>query len=102
MWDFIKLTLCSNDRQTMIRVHSIVQMYEDIDSNGKECTRIDFENDFTRVKEDMLTIITLIRNTRLNSIYGLTGVLPIFMLTRIQLRIYKSLTNRQKGNVKHE
>jgi len=73
MWDFIKLTLFSNDRQTMIRVNSIVQMYEDPDSNGKECTRIEFENSFTRVKEDMLTIITLIRNTRLNSIYGLTG-----------------------------
>lgn len=40
MWDFIKLTLSSNDKQTMIRVHSIVQMYEDTDSNGKECTRI--------------------------------------------------------------
>lgn len=74
MWDFVKLTLSSNDKPTMIRVQSIVQMYEDTDySNGKECTRIEFENDITRVKEDILTIMTLIRNTRLSSIYGLTG-----------------------------
>ena len=73
MWDYIKLTLSSNDKPTLIRVNSIVQVYEDTNADGKDCTRIDFENDYTRVKEDMLTIMTLIRNTRLNSIYGLTG-----------------------------
>lgn len=73
MWDFIKLTLSSNDKETWIRVHSIVQMYEDTTSDGKECTRIEFEGDYTRVKENIQTILILIRNTRLNSIYGLTG-----------------------------
>lgn len=73
MWDFIKLTLSSNDNPTLIRVNSIVQVYEDTNSDGIKCTRIDFEHDYTRVKEDLRTIMTLIRNTRLNSIYGLTG-----------------------------
>lgn len=73
MWDFIILTLSSNDKKTLIRVNSIVQIYEDTTSDGKECTRIEFEGDYTRVKEDLRTIMTLIRNTRLNSIYGLTG-----------------------------
>lgn len=73
MWDFIKLTLSSNGKPTMIRVNSIVQIYEDITSNGEDCTRIEFENDFTMVKENMETVMVLIRNTRLNAIYGLTG-----------------------------
>lgn len=73
MWDFIKLTLSSNGKPTLIRVHSIVQIYEETNSDGKECTRIEFENDFTRVEENIQTIMILIRNTRLNSIYGLTG-----------------------------
>ena len=73
MFDFITLTLSSNNKPTLIRVNAIVQIYEDEYHDGEKCTKIEFENDFTRVKEDMLTIMTLIRNTRLNSIYGLTG-----------------------------
>ena len=73
MWDFIKLTLSSNGKPTMIRVNSIVQMYEDTTMEGEEYTRIDFECNSTKVKENIGTIMTLIRNTRLNSIYGLTG-----------------------------
>ena len=73
MFDFIKLTLSSNGKPTLIRVNSIVQMYEDTDRDGYKCTRIEFQNDFTKVKEDMLSIMCLIRNTRLNSIYGMTG-----------------------------
>lgn len=73
MFDFIKLTLASNGKPTLIRVNSIVQMYEDTDCDGNVCTRIDFENEYTKVKEDMLSIMFLIRNTRLNSIYGMTG-----------------------------
>ena len=73
MFDFIKLTLSSNGKPTFIRVNAIVQVYEDANADGKKCTKIEFEEDFTRVKEDMFEVMTLIRSARINSIYGLTG-----------------------------
>ena len=68
MRGFIELTLSSNDKPTIIRVDSIVQMFEDTTSDGKECTRIEFEGDYTRVKEDISTIMRLIGEARLNSL----------------------------------
>ena len=73
MFDFIKLTLASNGKPTLIRVNSIVQVYDDTDREGNVCTRIEFENEYTKVKEDMSSIMCLISKTRLNSIYGMTG-----------------------------
>lgn len=54
---FVKLTLSSNGLPTFINAEKISQIYEDTDKDGKSCSRIEFENDFTKVSESMDVVI---------------------------------------------
>lgn len=67
---FVKLTLSSNGLPTFINVETINQIYEDTDKDGKSCTRIEFENDFTRVSETMKIVMLKIAKAKLNTTYG--------------------------------
>lgn len=55
---FVKLTLSSNGLPTYINAEKIGQIYEDTDKDGRYCTRIEFEDDFTKVSESMDVVIT--------------------------------------------
>ena len=67
---FVKLTLSSNGLPTFINAETINQIYEDTDKDGKLCTRIEFENDFTRVSETMKIVMLKIAKAKLNSQFG--------------------------------
>lgn len=65
----IQLTLASNKKTTYINPKSVAQIYQDMNSEGLSCTRIDFiGGEYTKVMENLASVNEMLTNPK--TVYG--------------------------------